>query len=418
MITDERAFRYIAAPFEYCSTSGGHIRGDLFIHPVFREAIDDLKSQGLRVMAQPAPGAQAYAIVGGRSNARWWLVPLQNRRVTASGMALFQPLLTSARLMKAAAGLMIRLCMNRLWVRQRLYISGEPSLGQYFPGTVARNYAYFTGTDSPHRKIAVQIMDTQGRLLGFAKLSRNPSVATLLAHEAAMLQRVQKLGLKTAYIPRVLFTGQHGDSSLIVMDTLKTARTSSTTRITAAHKVFLQELARTTALATPRQAGELAAGLSGRIERVRPMLEDTWYQRLDSAAAALAAQPKLPLSVGMNHGDFTPWNTFLFKGRLYVFDWEYAEDASPPSNDIIHFVLNEPRTRGQSARQKMAAAMSSLAEPWTGTPQQVIPALLIIYLLTQSLRQIERLPEDRRKGSDWDGAKEQAGMLDTLLTRH
>jgi len=397
-----------------------HGMADLFAHPVFREAIADLESVGVRVSAHPTPGAKAYAVVGGRSNARWWLIPLESGRVAASGLALFQPLLASARYMKSAASALSLLGLNRLWARKRVYLTGEPALAQYFPADEPLAFAYFTGTDSPHRKVAVQIMDGRGNLKGFAKLTRNPQVRTLLAHEAATLERVNGLGLQTAYVPKVLFSGDHGDTALLVTDTLKTPRTPTTTQFSAAHRAFVQELAQTTSGSHPVHAGDIAADFRARFNRIRPHLEKTWCQRLDDAISALEAQPTLQLPAGLGHGDFTPWNTFMSNGRLYVFDWEYAEQARPLSNDIIHFVLNEPRTRSQPASVKIESVTACLSQSWTGIQHPTAPTLLMIYLLTQSLRQIERLPGTKIHAT-WDGAEDTAAIFDSfskLNTRH
>tara|TARA_R110001583_G_C5668777_1_gene410467 strand:+ start:18 stop:1217 length:1200 start_codon:yes stop_codon:yes gene_type:complete len=386
---------------------------------LFSEAVIDIESLGLRIAHKPIPGTTPYAVVDGRSNARWWLVPLQSGRVAASGLALFQPLLSSAKLIKLAAVILSLIGLQRLWARQIVYIGGEPSLKECFSAKAGLSYAYFTGTDSPHRKIAVQVMDAQGRLLGFAKLSRNPVVAVLLKHEAAMLQRVQALALNSAHTPRVLFSGQQGGAQLLVTDTLKTAYTHSKTRFTAAHQDFLQELARLTALPQPLPVTELAAKFAVRVEPVRPRLEHAWCQRLEAAVTTLAAQPlQTLLTVGLSHGDFTPWNTFIVKGRLYVFDWEYAEEALPLSNDIIHFVLNQPNIRNLHSEQKLDTAFKALSAPWTGLATTELSTLVVIYLLTQILRQVERLPSDESHICDLDGAEEQAAMLDILLARN
>ena len=37
------------------------------------------------------------------------------------------------------------------------------------------------------------------------------------------------------------------------------------------------------------------------------------------------------------HADFTPWNMFVEKGRLFVFDWEYAGRSYPMWLDRYHF---------------------------------------------------------------------------------
>ena len=37
------------------------------------------------------------------------------------------------------------------------------------------------------------------------------------------------------------------------------------------------------------------------------------------------------------HADFTPWNMFVEKCELFVFDWEYAKMTYPPMLDKYHF---------------------------------------------------------------------------------
>lgn len=391
---------------------------DIFLRPVFKEAMADIATLGVQVHQHPTAGAKPYAVVGGRSNARWWLVPLENGRVAASGLALFQPLLASARATKAAASLLSVLGLSRLWVRNTVHIAGEAVLADDFPRGDGLSFAYFTGTDSPHRKVAVQVMDRRGNLKGFAKLARNPVVRTLLAHEAATLEQLQKLGLQSAQVPKVLFSGERNGSTLLVTDTLKTPWTRSTTRFSAAHRAFIQELAQKTAAPQPVQAGDIAADFRARFSRIRSNLDQTWQQRLDQAISSLEAQAELPLPASLSHGDFTPWNTFMASGRLYVFDWEYAEPARPLSNDVIHFILNEPQMRAQPASEKIEVAAAGLAQPWTGIPKVAAPWLLMIYLLTQTLRQIERLPATAKPHSAWDGAEESAMMFDLLLSNH
>jgi thiamine kinase-like enzyme len=390
---------------------------DFFSHAVFRAAIADIETLGVRVSMQETPGAHPYAVIGGRSNARWWLIPLESGRVAASGLALFQPLLTGARQMKMLATGLSRLGLHRLWARQRVFVDGKPALGRFFERGEATSFAYFTGTDSPHRKVAVQVMDERGLLKGFAKVSRNPQVGALLAHEAGTLDYLQGLDLRTAYTPKVLFFAQQEESSLLVTDTLKTSRTASTTEFTLAHRAFVEELAQKTAPPQPVRLGDLANSYRVRFSRIQSNLEGRWVRRLDDAICALESEPGLELRACFSHGDFTPWNSFLSNGRLYVFDWEYAEQTLPSSNDIIHFLLNEARTRSQAPSLKMEAIMSSLMQPWTGIQQEAAPALVMIYLLTQSLRQIERLPGTMQDRKTWDGEIESAVMFDNLLSK-
>jgi hypothetical protein len=382
---------------------------DLFTHPVFSSAIADLLSQGVRVSAQPSQGAAAYAIVSARSNARWWLVPLENGRVAAAGLALFQPILNSARAMKIAAATLSLLGLSRLWARQRVYVSGEPRFGACFPQAGSHAYAYFTGTDSPHRKIAVQVMDHAGRLLGFAKVGRSPDVRRLLRHEAAMLEAVGKLNLRSAHVPRVLLAAEEGGSFILVTDTLKRRSTQAVARLTDAHLKFLEEL-RTATSQARRSGPELAASYRRRLEALRPGLSADWSARIDAALALLDRSPA-SLLVALSHGDFTPWNTFFASGRLYVFDWEYAELDCPAAIDVLHFALSVPALQSAPAERQLAEARRVVMH--VETDLRAIPAAVIAYLFTQVLRQLERLPAAARAGR-WDGQQQQAALLDAL----
>jgi hypothetical protein len=382
---------------------------DLFAHPVFSAAVADMLSQGVRVSGQPSQGATPYAVVGARSNARWWLVPLDNGRVAAGGLALFQPILHSARAMKFGATTLSLLGLSSLWARRRVYVSGEPRFAACFPQAPSHAYAYFTGTDSPHRKIAIQVMDRGGRLLGFAKVGRSPDARRLLEREASMLQRVGKLKLRSAHVPRVLFSAERDGSSILVTDTLKTRSTRSVTRLKDAHLAFLEEL--WTATAGERRSGAaLSSEYRKRFEAVRRDLSVAWSGRIDAALSLLDRSP-VSLRTALSHGDFTPWNTFCAEGRLYVFDWEYAEAGAPAANDILHFTLSAPERRSAAPLRQLAdarrAVMCVEADPLAAT------AAITAYVLAQLLRQVERLPANGRAGK-WDGHDQHAGLLDAL----
>ena len=387
---------------------------NLLNHSVFESAVADLHTIGVTVSAEPLLDARCYAVVGGRSNARWWLLPLNNGRVTASGFALFQPLLVSARIMKLVVCVLSLLGMSRLWSKNKLYLSGESTLDSYFPNIAGPAYAYFTGTDSPHRKVAVQVMDSKGRIKGFAKLGGILQVVSLLQNETVMLETVKALQLKAAHIPQVLYSGPMGDGYCLLTDTLKTPVTSSVTKFGQAHRAFLRELAAATAQ-PPSTAAAVAAEFERRIEHQERQLDSIWRTRLQRAVNILAEQNQLAIPQCMSHGDFTPSNTFMVDVRLYVFDWEYSEMGASAGNDILHFVLSQPQLRSASTAKKIVAASRVLSESWTGFEPNLVSPLFLIYILTQVLRQIDRLTDDEFNGAGWDGAVGQAEILDLLV---
>ena len=48
--------------------------------------------------------------------------------------------------------------------------------------------------------------------------------------------------------------------------------------------------------------------------------------------------PLQTISVAMAHGDFTPWNTYTTKHKVYVYDWELAEEL-PLLYDAFHYIF-------------------------------------------------------------------------------
>lgn len=387
---------------------------DLFLHPVFKEAIADIESLGVSVSSEANSHSKPYAVIGGRSNVRWWLIPLENNKLTESGLALFQPLLASARYMKAAASILSSIGLSRLWVKHRVHISSESLLAEYFQSAEPLSYAYFTGTNSPHRKVAVQIMDDRGNIKGFAKLTRNPKVRALLEHEALTLGRIQGLGLESAYIPNVLFFGNVRNGTLLVTDTLKTPRTPSMTKFSVAHHAFMEELSRKTVLSYPVSVSDMAKNFRTRFLGIRPYLEKTWCHRLDNAISALEKETEIQIYCCLNHGDFTPWNTFLVNDRLYVFDWEYA-DIHPIGSDLIHFILAMPDANLKSPAGKINLVIKKLLEANCASCPQLARTILIVYLCGHALYYIDRESINENDVILWDGAMGIANLIDELI---
>ncbi len=47
----------------------------------------------------------------------------------------------------------------------------------------------------------------------------------------------------------------------------------------------------------------------------------------------------LELPIAYSHGDFTPWNMYLGKDQLYIYDWELASLHRPMLFDLFHFIF-------------------------------------------------------------------------------
>jgi hypothetical protein len=391
---------------------------DLSLGEPFKSALDEMRALGVAVSTTPRTTSTPYAVIGGRSNARWWLLPLDNGKLIASSLALFQPVLPSAALMKRAAIALSKVGLHKLWAKPRLHLSGTPSGAKYF-GASPLSFAYFTGTESAHRKLAVQVMDSAGSLKGYVKASRSVVVRNLLAHEASTLARVQALGLRSALIPDVLFLGDKADIALLVTNTLKRPNTTTTTRMNAHHDAFIRELAQKTVEPGSGDAQSFQTGFQKRLKQILGKLPETWIRRFESAIDQCggAKEQTVWLRPSLTHGDFTPWNSFFVDGKLYVFDWEYAQNDMPATNDLLHFLLASLTSKRRRPRQLVKILTEKVGDFLVGAPDAVIRQSLLIYLINHSLRHVERSDDTFATVEERDGLLHNAALMDVLLLR-
>jgi Phosphotransferase enzyme family len=383
--------------------------------PGFIRAQAEIESLGLRISEKQHAGSTPYMVIGGRSNLRWWLIPQASQKLAVSGMALFQPVLASAKIIKGLAIAVFSLGLSSLWARKQLHISGKSCLADFF-GDEDIYYAFFTGTDSPHRKAAVQIMDRSGGIKGFAKIAINPAVKPLLAHEAATLRYLHTLDLQFAHIPVVLFNGEQGNARMLVTDTLKTAQTRSAITLNARHLAFLNELAHKTA--TPAAEGDnwLIQRLRQRYESLENRLSLSWQKRFKQSLERIALGGAALGPPVLTHGDFTPWNTFFVEDKLYVFDWEYASQDYPAGCDLLHFLMSNPDIKRLNATGHITTVLQKLAQLQFAGAEDSSRCLLVTYLCGHALHYASRVPGETDLIKSWDCMEQAADLLDAALT--
>ncbi|MBW7923400.1 MAG: hypothetical protein H3C59_01510 [Burkholderiaceae bacterium] len=376
----------------------------------FRAAVQEIEALDVRVSAQPSVDARPYAIVGGRSNSRWWLLPLGSGRVLAASLALFQPTLRSARWSKQAATALARCGLGSLWARSGVYISGVPVIARHF-GAGDAEFAYFTGTDGPHRKLTVQVMGRNGAILGYAKVGSGDAAAVLLQREAQILRQAEGWELLATRIPRVLYEGRADCARLLVTDTSKTAASRSSSRFSLRHLRFVQEMMCVAGSAGGRLRRPYSVLIREQTGALQAYLAPLWKRRLEAAALLIVSHEGWLPPPGYAHGDFTPWNCFEAGEQLYVFDWEHATQQWPSMHDAIYFVLSSPHLRRRSPAAKIAAAARTLTEYFNVGGD--IRAHLVLYLAAQALSWTERFSVSAPCGV-WDD-EHLGSMFDALL---
>lgn len=377
----------------------------LYCSEPFRDFLADIGSLGVTSVHH---GGLRYSVIKARSNPRWWLLPQDERRAAAAGLEMLQPVTRAAKAAKAFARALARIGALQLLGQEQLRLSGVPDLNQAFGG-YGTHVAYFTGTDGPHRKTTLQVMDANGGILGYAKLSRSAHVRPYLRNEARVLAHVAGLGLRSADIPKVLATRDDGTVTLLITDGLKSAAHSAPLVPQVEHMAFLEEMrARTERLGAHETLDELMAKVSALKEMAGP----DWNARLARVEALLRPRAE-GIPVCMTHGDFTPWNSFLQGNRLYVFDWEYAQPAWPVGFDLAHFHLaTTPPARQPDSVPNLTQA---LARAHFGGDLGRGRDALLLSLACHAVFYLGRLGETNYPLTDWNDGVARAAMIDRLL---
>lgn len=371
----------------------------------FLAFLGDLEALGVT----PVPdGGLRYARIAARSNARWWLLPIDSRKAAAEGLEMLQPISKAAMIAKAALYGMVRFGPQQLLRRDQIRLSGLPDLTATFNGR-AKNVAWFTGTDGPHRKTTLQAMDFDGSILGYAKLSRAAHVRAYIRNEASALQRVAELELTCVDVPRVLSLHDDETLTMLVTDSRKTSLSKTSRQLGPDHLRLLEELRKKTERVG---GGGLVEELARQLSMLKPLVGTEWIRRVNRALAVLRpVADQIP--VCFTHGDFTPWNTFFQGERLYVFDWEYSNAAWPVGFDLTHFIL--ATTPADAQLDSLQRLQNTLAMGHFTGDRTAAARGLLLSLICHAMFYLVRLAEAGSTLQEWSEGAARGRMIDRLL---
>ena len=244
-----------------------------------------------------------------------------------------------------------------------------------------------------NRKPVLQLLDPDGRCLGWAKVAWNPISEGLVANEARWLDRP---GDGSLIVPRLLHDVELCGRRVVV--------TSSVEAVRRPHR-------RRDAL--PPAGVFRAVAARGRRDVEAIDRTPWWYSVeavLDHASeverAAIESTiddcRRLRFDVGAWHGDLTPWNLMTTGQGVQLIDWELAADGVPFGFDLCHFntqVATELKGLPAAAALDRSARLSPQGLAWLGVDPRNRSALWRLYLVELLRRQLalrrQGYPDDR-----------------------
>lgn len=323
------------------------------------------------------------------SDGKVWLMPRQNTQVALN---LYQPSGWKGRVLKAILPFCALLpeCCSPFPIQDwSVDESIQTVLQGIFPDKKLE-WALFEGTPSVHQKQVFQVF-CDHEILAYCKVSDKDAIKNLFEQEAELLQELRSKGICS--IPRCMYNGAIGNDGwqMIVFSTEKTVQSRTPHDWNERHQSFVDELQTKTLQVVPYEACDLAKSIQLLRERgdALPLCVDkTELERAFSHVENRCKGKMLKCSV--MHGDFTPWNMFEERGRLFVFDWEYAFRCCPVGLDRYHFIIQTAFFERHWSAEKLMLRIQAQDGAWFDIEQ------LIYYLLLILSRFVGREPADRR----------------------
>ena len=273
----------------------------------------------------------------GNADGKYWIVPAHYMR---TALNLYQPSGTKGKLVKALLPRLhwlppVRKVIHANSINCRLNSELHSLLCKVF-GVQDIEFSIFEGTPSVHQKITMQL-SLGKRILGYCKMSDSCEIKALFEREASILECLADKGVTD--IPHALYCGTLcSGTHIFVQSTVKTGASKVVHEWGVLQERFLSLMQEKTKVILPFEESDYYRTLTALQEH-----QEWLPQNIDCNIVAKAIAIIKDKHYGREvefcacHGDFTPWNMFVEKGRLFVFDFEYTALSYPAGLDRYHF---------------------------------------------------------------------------------
>lgn len=264
-----------------------------------------------------------------------WLLPKRNMQI---GLMLYQPSSKKGKLLKRLFPLLSWIPL----IRKLLHVEFcnfpfDKRIDDYLHDVFKSSYleyAIFMGTPCKNQKATIQI-SCNGKILGYCKVTKNKEIYKLFETEKQTLDYLNSVRISNvpvcldcSAIDNLYFT--------FVQTTFKTLNSSVTHKLSEKHYRFVEDLATKTKVRIDYKKSDFGK----MIQSLSLHLSDFEYSDRNSLKKAIKIINEFykdKKQFSFYHADFTPWNTFEEKGKLFVFDFEYSSRSCPSYMDLFHF---------------------------------------------------------------------------------
>lgn len=296
-----------------------------------------------------------------------WFYP--SAGIHAGHLSLYNAASVKARLYKILTriawklGQSHRLASGTFRVQQKLYESVQKRYGINFREAAS----FFTGTRSATRKLVIELHD-ETRTTGFIKVPLTTKAATLIENEYNMVKSLSKYDFTSLSLP-TLSSRINGHARL---SDVKPAIVIPADRINNIHLNAMAELFAISHETRRIEETPVWEVIENNLQQLTQELvfvnELNKEKTLDLIGLLKTLFQRIPatekISLSVSHGDFTPWNMYCDEQRLFVYDWEMAQNGIPMFFDLIHFTYQSTVLR----QRKNYATVKCRINEWSQQP--------------------------------------------------
>ncbi|WP_455614060.1 hypothetical protein [Bacteroides congonensis] len=267
-----------------------------------------------------------------------WIMPIKNM---CTAMHLYQPSSLKGKIMRIGFPYLHRFKLVRKILHvEREYWALDKQLSDILCDVFNRNdleFSIFLGTPSVHQKITIQL-NCGKQICGYCKVTASPEIKELFHHEERILNELHQQGIDD--VPRCLYCGAlKGDVDLFVQTTVKSNNSIVDHEWGKRQEDFIKNLYEKTWQTLVFEQTDFyndLCFLNGHLldlEKWDRQAVETGIRKV------MSTYEGKEVNFSVYHADFTPWNMFVEKGRLFVFDFEYAKETYPAYLDYFHFFM-------------------------------------------------------------------------------
>lgn len=226
----------------------------------------------------------------------------------------------------------------------QLVTNGENAVETLVKEANGDSYSIFTGTVGENRKAIIEVNQNR-KTTDFIKVPLGDKSAKLVEQEKSQLEKFNQLNFQKSVIPIV--TASKNPKVAIISNVQPNESFATLNELTDVHLNVLGEWYDKTK--SVKTIGELVEYQQiqhhlSELEKDSQPVNDLKPETVKSLLKGLkkfqsTIDESQKITVGLAHFDFTPWNMYVTKNRLHIYDWELSKTDLPLLYDAFHFIF-------------------------------------------------------------------------------